>query len=130
MSEARVVLLGLGAVALITFALAVSLVYDSLVLRKRTDRDPQGAISKVFLAAGMSRTVSGLDRLLPTGTPETTALRQIAADGFACTFESRAATCFRSVGAGRAADIWTIWLTFDKAGTLMSRQGERRSATL
>ena len=124
--------LGLGAVALITFALAGSLVYNSLILRKRPDLEPQGAINKAFLAsrATASPTVDGLDRLLPAGTPETTALKRLAVDGFACTFEPHAATCFRSAGAGRATDIWTIWLTFDTSERLTSSQGERRSAKL
>ena len=131
MSQARILTLGLGAVALITFALAASLVYNSLVLRKRPE-EPQGTISKAFLAAkaGASQTVTGLDRLLPAGMPETAALQRLAADGFACTFEPHAATCFRTAGAGRATDIWTIWLTFDPSETLTSSQGERRSAKL
>ena len=125
------VALVLGAVALITFALAASLVYNSLVLRRRPEQ-PQGTISKAFLAAkaGAAQTVSGLDRLLPAGMPETTALKRLDADGFACTFEPHAATCFRTAGAGRATDIWTIWLTFDPSETLTSSQGERRSAKL
>ena len=125
------VALVLGAVALITFALAASLVYNSLVLRRRPEQ-PQGTISKAFLAAkaGAAQTVSGLDRLLPAGMPETTALKRLAADGFACTFEPHAATCFRTGGAGRATDIWTIWLTFDPSEKLTSSQGERRSAKL
>ena len=125
------VALVLGAVALITFALAASLVYNSLVLRRRPEQ-PQGTISKAFLAAkaGAAQTVSGLDRLLPAGMPETTALKRLAADGFACTFEPHAATCFRTAGAGRATDIWTIWLTFDPSEKLTSSQGERRSAKL
>ncbi len=132
MSEARVVALGLGAVAMITFALAASLVYNSLALRKRPEREPPGAISHAFLAsrAAASQGVAGLDGLLPAGMPETAALKRLAADGFACTFEHQAATCFRSVGAGRASDIWTIWLTFDATERLTSSQGERRSARL
>lgn len=132
MSEARVVGLGLGAVALITFALAAALVYKSVVLRKRPEAEPQGAIGRAFLAsqAGAAQSVAGLDRLLPAGMPEAAALKRLAADGFACTFEPHAATCFRTAGAGRATDIWTIWLTFDPSETLTSSQGERRSAKL
>ena len=131
MTRPRVLPLGLGAVALITFALAGSLVYNSLVLRKRPE-EPQGTISKAFLASetAAAQTVTGLDRLLPAGMPEAAALQRLAADGFACTFEPHAATCFRTVGAGRATDIWTIWLTFDPSETLTSSQGERRSARL
>ena len=131
MSGSRAVGLGLGAVALITFALAASLVYNSLVLRKRPEA-PQGTISKAFLAsrAAAAQTVTGLDRLLPAGMPEAAALKRLAAEGFACTFEPHAATCFRTAGAGRATDIWTIWLTFDPSETLTSSQGERRSAKL
>lgn len=132
MTEARAMLLGLGTVALITFALAGSLVYDSVILRRHPTAGPQGTIGKAFLASrdGASQTVSGLDRLLPVGTPEQTALQRLAVDGFACTFETNAATCFRSVGAGRATDIWTLWLTFDPSQRLISSQGERRSAKL
>ena len=124
-------LLGLGAIALITFALAASLVYNSVVLRRRPEA-PRGMIGTAFLAAkaDASQTVAGLDRLLPAGMSETAALQRLAADGFACTFEPHAATCFRSAGAGRATDIWTIWLTFDPSENLTSSQGERRSATL
>ena len=122
--------LGLAAVALITFALAASLVYNSLVLRKRPAAGPQGAIGRVFRAAEPSQPVIGLDGPLPVGMPEATAMKQIAADGFACTFETRAATCFRSVEAGRATDIWTIWLTFDTSEKITASQGERRSAKL
>ena len=125
------VALVLGAVALITFALAASLVYNSLLLRKRPE-EPQGTISKVFLdsRAAAAQTVTGLDRLLPAGMPEAAALKRLAANGFACTFEPHAATCFRTGGAGRATDIWTIWLTFDPSEKLTSSQGERRSAKL
>ena len=132
MSQARVVLLALGAVALITFALAASLVYNSLVLRVRLEREPPGEISHAFLVsrAAASQGVAGLDGLLPAGMPETAALKRLAANGFACTFEPKAATCFRSMGAGRASDIWTIWLTFDATERLTSSQGERRSARL
>lgn len=124
-------LLGLGAMALITFALAASLVYNSVVLRRRPQA-PRGVIGAAFLAAKAvaSQNVAGLDRLLPAGMSETAALQRLAADGFACTFEPHAATCFRSAGAGRATDIWTIWLTFDPSENLTSSQGERRSATL
>ena len=124
--------LALGTVALITFALAASLVYNSLVLRRRPERGPQGEISHAFFAsrAAASQGVVGLDDLLPAGMPETAALRRLTADGFACTFEPQAATCFRTVGAGRASDIWTIWLTFDATERLMSSQGERRNARL
>ena len=129
MTEARAVSLVLGAVALVTFALAASLVTKSL-LRKRSGSGVSGAISRAFFASASSSAtkVAGIDSLLPKGTPEAQALRDLAADDFACTFEPRAATCFRSVGAGRATDIWTIWLTFDDASKITTSQGERRSA--
>ena len=72
MRETTAGFLGLGAVALITFALAASLVYNSLILRKRPEA-PQGTIGKAFLATqgrATAQTVTGLDRLLPAGMPE------------------------------------------------------------
>lgn len=131
MTAARLLPLGLGAVAMIPFALAASLVYNSMALRRRPEA-PRGTIGTAFLAsqAGASQNVAGLDHLLPAGMPKTAALDRLAADGFACTFEPHAATCFRTAGAGRATDIWTIWLTFDPSENLTSSQGERRSASL
>lgn len=128
MNEARVALLGLGAVAVATFVLTAGLVYRSVVLRERVGAAPSGAIGQAFMAApGPTGNVAGLERLLPAGTPRTRVLERLAADGFACTFETKAATCFRSVGAGRNTSIWTLWLTFDNAETLTSSQGERRA---
>lgn len=120
--------LGLGVAALIPFALAGWLVYDSLVLRERPEANGHSAIGKLFVASTVGTPVAGVDQLLPAGMPEASALKRLVADGFACTFETHAATCFRSVAAGRGTDIWTIWLTFDDASKITTSQGERRNA--
>ncbi len=129
MNEGRAALLVLGAVAAITFAGAAILVLKSAVLREHARSDSVGAVAAAFQAAAArgASVVPDVGRLLPAGTPRRRVLERLAAEGFACTFEPNAATCFRSVGGGAGTDIWTLWLTFDSAETLTSSQGERRA---
>lgn len=130
MREARAAAIGLGAIAAVTFALAAVLVFKSVALRPHSTTLATDPIVQAFAEASThdGRDVKGIDGLLPAGTPRTRVLEHLAADGFACTFEYQAATCFRSVEARRGTDIWTLWLTFDNAETLTSSQGERRTA--
>ena len=125
MSEARIVLVVFGVLAVLLMAGPVVTVFTQT--KAAPDRGLDGAVSAAFLAGNAAKATPDVATLFPRGLPQKSVFETFAASGFTCATDSNAATCFRShVHAGCDED-WKVRVIFKDDGTVWSNRAERTS---
>ena len=128
MSEARIVLVVLGVLAVLLIAAPIVTVMTQTKVDPDTGLD--GEVSAAFLAphaSTASKATPDVGTLFPRGLPQKSVFEKFAASGFTCATDSNAATCFRSHAQSGCNEDWKVRVIFKDDGTVWSSKADRTS---
>ena len=127
MTEARIVLVILGVLAVVLVGLPIMTVLTATKLVP--DEQAETAdISKFFRAAEQpgttARPVKGTSAVLPPGLAQDEAYQKLHAAGFRCEPDAGSAACFRSTKTSAMCPVeWRVRMTFDETGHITASDG-------